>query len=351
MLRALLSVLGLIFSIPVLILIVLLFWLPISASGVGYLFGASLIAAGLILAPRMSHYYLLVGSGIVLVVIVVSVRISLVNRDSGSGLEVIALPEARSSSWVNALIDEQDSLVFGEALFHQIGGSSDREHEGLTSAFKTAYSEMRKGGSYSSPVLSTYLGLQRAEHFDVVVIEPEQQPEFAVVFLHGYMGNVTAQCWEIAQAVKKVGGVTLCPSTVWTGEWWQPKGQAILREIFNYVHTRGIQRFYVGGFSNGGFSISRLAPEWNDEEGLSGLFFIDGFANGTSIRAMGLPVLVIEGAQDERVPVAAARQFALGVGDVGTYAEIEGDHFLIMKHPDLVQQEIASWLEKQEAGK
>jgi pimeloyl-ACP methyl ester carboxylesterase len=299
----------------------------------------------------MNKYYILVIVGGVVVALVVSLRISLIDQNTASSLKVIALPQGKASSPANALIDEQDSLIFGEALFHPIGGDSNNEHKGLTFAFLTAYSEMRKEGNFSSPIVSTYLGLQRPNHFDAVIIEPEERPKFGVVFLHGYMGNVTAQCWEIAQAVKKLGGVTICPSTIWTGEWWQPNGQAILRATFDYVRAQGIQRIYLGGFSNGGFGISRLVSRWKDEQGLAGLFLIDGFTNGTSFKEIGLPILIIEGAQDERVPVAAARQFASEVGDLGTYAEVAGDHFLIMKHPDLVQNEIGNWLEKQESVK
>jgi dienelactone hydrolase len=290
-------------------------------------------------------------AGMIVVALVASARISILGLDPTTSLKVIALPTERETSWVNALIDEQDALIFGEALFHQIGGASDNEHKGLTSALLTAYTEMRKEGNFASPVLSTYLGLQRPGHFDAVMIEPDEQPKFAVIFLHGYMGNVSAQCWEIAQAVKQLGGVTVCPSTVWTGAWWQPNGQAILRATFNYVRAQGINRIYLGGFSNGGFGISRLAPQWKEEEGLAGLFFIDGFTNGAEIRNVGLPVLIIEGAQDERVPVAAARQFALEVGDRGTYAEVEGDHFLLMKQPVSIQSEIQKWLARQEADK
>ena len=136
------------------------------------------------------------------------------------------------------------------------------------------------------------------------------------------------------------------PSTVWTGEWWQPEGQQILKSTFDYLREQGIQTIYLGGFSNGGFSIGHLAAQLK-EETLSGLIFIDGFINGTNIKELGLPVLIIEGTQDERVPVEAARQFATEVGDSGTYVEIDSDHFLIMKQPELVQNTITKWLENQ----
>ena len=267
---------------------------------------------------------------------------------------MITLPQGKEARWVNYLIDEQDSLIFGETLFHYLGGDSVNEHENTASALYAAYSEMRAGQKvFPSPFISTYLNLQRPTHFDAIVIEPEVNhlPEFAVVFLHGYMGNVTSQCWEIAQAVKIFGGVTVCPSTGWRGDWWQPQGYAILQSTFEYVRERGIQRFYLGGFSNGGSGISRLAPQLKNEIGLSGLIFIDGINYGAGIQATGLPVLIIQGSQDERMPVTQARQVAVEIGEAGTYAELDGDHFLIMKQPRLVQDAIAQWLQQFEERK
>jgi pimeloyl-ACP methyl ester carboxylesterase len=258
------------------------------------------------------------------------------------------LPQGKGDRWVSYLLDEQDSLIFGEAIFHFMGGDSDHEHENVTSALLAEYFELKaRQRIFPSPIVSTYLTLQSSTHFDVVVIEPQVDhlPEFAVVFLHGYMGNVTAQCWEIAQAVKIYGGVTVCPSTGWRGDWWQPQGQAILQATFHYVRGRGIQRFYLGGFSNGGSGISRLAPQLKNEAGLKGLIFIDGIHYGADIRETGLPVLIIQGAQDERMPAAQARQIAQEIGALSTYVELNGDHFLIMKQPRLVQDAIAKWLE------
>jgi len=267
---------------------------------------------------------------------------------------MITLPKGQETRWLNYLIDEQDSLIFGETLFHFIGGDSANEHANIAPAVFADYSKMRaEQRLFPSPILSTYINLQSPEHFDAIVIEPEvnHPPEFAVVFLHGFMGNVTAQCWEIAQAVKIFGGVTVCPSTGWQGAWWQPNGQAILQAIFEYVRGRGIQKFYLGGFSNGGSGISRLAPQLKGEPGLTGLIFIDGIHNGAGIRETDLPVLIIQGAQDERMRVEQARQVAEEIGTSATYVELNGDHFLIMKQPKFVQDAIAQWLEHFEQRK
>ena len=351
----LLCVLGIVLTPPILTLIILAFRLPTTTSGIGYLSGSSLIIAGLILAPWVRRFStLLTITGFSLIALIAGLRLILARQDTFQSIRMITLPQGKEARWVNYLIDEQDSLIFGETLFHYIGGDSVNEHENTTSALYAAYSEMRAVQKvFPSPFISTYLNLQRSTHFDAIVIEPEvnHPPVFAVVFLHGYMGNVTSQCWEIAQAVKIFGGVTVCPSTGWRGDWWQPQGQAILQSTFEYVRERGIQRFYLGGFSNGGSGISRLAPQLKNEIGLSGLIFIDGIHYGADIRATGLPVLILQGSQDERMPVTQARQFAEEIGKAATYVELNGDHFLIMKQPDLVQAAIAQWLEQFEERK
>lgn len=109
-----------------------------------------------------------------------------------------------------------------------------------------------------------------------------------------------------------------------------------------------MKEFYLGGFSNGGFGVSRLISKLRNEEGLRGLFFINGISDGASLRETGLPVLIIQGTQDERVPAQHVRQVAGAIGDLGTYVEVEGDHFMIMKQPKAVQKAITAWLEEQE---
>jgi pimeloyl-ACP methyl ester carboxylesterase len=355
MLQYLLFMFGILLVLPVSVLLVLALMLPITTSGIGYLSGSVLIVAGLILASWAGRYSRVMAIiGVIVIILIASLRLILARRDMARTISMLTLPQGRESGWIGYLIDEQDSLIFGEALFHFVGGDSPSEHENTASALYEAYSKMRvEQRIFPSPFLSTYLNLQKPTHFDAIVVEPEIEspPEFAVVFLHGYMGNVTSQCWEISQAVKIFGGVTICPSTGWRGDWWQPQGEAILRATIEYVSARGIQRFYLGGFSNGGSGISRLAPQLKDETGLKGLIFIDGIHNGAAIRDTGLPVLIIQGAQDERMPAARARQIAEEIGASGTYVELNGDHFLIMKQPKLVQAAIARWLEQFEEKK
>jgi pimeloyl-ACP methyl ester carboxylesterase len=354
MLRVLLSVLGLLLTLPVLALVALAMTLPITNWGIGYLLACSLAILGLIIAPWGERYpFLLIVTGVIAIALIAGIRLVLTERTKTSNVRLVTLPQGRPIRWVNTLIDEQDSLIFGEAIFHRIGGDTPQEHEQLTDALQHAYAEMKANQRiFGSPVLSTYLGLQAPAGFDVVITEPEVilQPDTAVIFLHGYMGNVTAQCWEIAQAVGRFGAVTVCPSTDWTGQWWEPKGEAILQATFQYLEAQGINKFYLGGFSNGGFGINHLASQLREIDGLRGLFLIDGIADGASLRDTGFPILIIQGAQDTRVSPEGVRQIAEAIGTLATYVEVEGDHFLIMKHPKAVQDAITDWLNNLEGN-
>lgn len=354
MFRYLLGLLGLLLALPLLALIAMAFTLPITTSGIGYLLACSLVLAGLIMAPKGGKYpFLITLTGILAMAVIVSARLILAKQDRTSRLTVVTLPQGKETRWVNTLVAEQDLLIFGEAIFHLIGGDSPREHEQIAAALQRSYTEIRETRRvFPSPVIGTYLNLQGSDAFDATIIRPEtmRHPETAVIFLHGYMGNVTAQCWEIAQAVEKSGFLTVCPSTGWQGRWWQPEGEAILGATFQYLREQGIEKFYLGGYSNGGHGISQLVSKLSKEDGLSGLFFIDGIADGASIRETGLPSLIIQAAQDERVSAERVRQIAAVIGNTGTYVELDGDHFIIMKQPELVQGALTAWLENH-AGK
>lgn len=254
MLRTLLFLTGTLLAIPVLALITLVLITPVTLSGGLYLSGSILVAAGLILAAWQPKYLWMALGGLALIFTVAGARLSLIQNEA-SKPKVIVLPSAKGTRPVNALIDEQDSVLFGERLLSLAGGVSSREQEGIIPALSDAYREARSAnGVYASPFASTYLGLQKPAAFDAVVIEPtsERSAQVGVIFLHGFMGNVSVQCWQIARAVEKFDALTVCPSTIWTGDWWTPGGKSILQATFQYLRGRGIERIYLGGFSNGG---------------------------------------------------------------------------------------------------
>lgn len=351
MFRCLLCLGGILLTLPALALTTLALFVPITVPGVIYLLGCWLIILGLICAPwRLKYLLLFATGGVVILALMAGVRLSLV-RNQKPGVQVIVLPLVGETRWVNWLIDEQDAVLFGQEILYWLGGVTAREHANLVPALSAAYRDARAAnGTVASPVISTYLGLQKPDAFDAVVIEPPAGRALpsGVVFLHGLMGNVAIQCWQIAQAVRELGAVTVCPSTSWIGDWWEPDGQAILRATFDYLRGRGIQRFYLGGYSNGGNGIGNLTSTLATEPGLRGLFFIAGVRGAIGVRETNLPVLVIQGREDERMPVEAARRFVDQVGKRANYFELDADHFLIMKQPRPLQSALGTWLRDRE---
>ena len=149
----------------------------------------------------------------------------------------------------------------------------------------------------------------------------------------------------MAHAGERIGALTVCPSTGPTGDWWRPQGAAILQQTLTYLQQRGVERIYLAGLSNGGIGASRLAQRF--EPDLAGLILISGADPDAPITR--LPVLVVQGTQDERIPVAVAEQYVTAAGAASTYLALEGDHFVLLKQADRVQGAISDWIARQEA--
>jgi pimeloyl-ACP methyl ester carboxylesterase len=212
----------------------------------------------------------------------------------------------------------------------------------LADAMYAGYQAMGAEQALSpSPFARTYHNLQRPEAFDAVVIEStEAQPEPGVIFLHGFTGNFTMPCWLVAQAVQPIGGLTVCPSVGWRGDWWTADGEATLRATIDYMRGRGVKRIYLAGLSNGAVGASELAHKLTDE--ISGLILISGAS--PSAQDSGLPVLVLAGKTDERMPADMMRGYADRMGPNAAFVELDADHFMLAKKAADIQRVIASWI-------
>jgi predicted esterase len=348
-LRWLIAVAGAIAAIPITIFVLLAFRTPITPSGAFYLLALSLAIIGAITMPwrgRASTFlHALFWVGLALFAAVALVRIATV-RPSGN-LRLITLPGESGPRWLNRLVEEQDVTLFGLRPMLAMRLVTRREAENAHAAFLTPYQEIRdQAGAMPSPFPATYLFLQRPSAFDALIIEPPTAPPptSAVIFLHGFMGNFNLQCWLFGKAALAADMMTICPSTSWIGDWWSADGEATLRQTIQYLHRQGIQRIYLAGLSNGGFGASELAPRLPGE--FAGLIFLSGVAPDAA--DTGLPVLLIHGDGDERIPISLARDYAARIGDQATLAEFPGDHFLLAKEAAEVQQTITNWLITQE---
>jgi predicted esterase len=331
-----------------LILLSLLPETPVSSPGIIYLLSYLLIALGLLFAPLgLKRSFLLILMGGILGVAMIVFRI--IFPASGSRINIVTLPSRSGPRLFNRILNEQDAVLFGAQVGPYFRFITSNEKKTLVPSFRQAYKEMNAyGATPLSPFLTTYLYQQRPDAFDVVIAEPDSEtpPRSGIIFLHGYGGNFTIQCWLIAKPGFRINALTVCPSTNVNGQWWTPKGQTIIKETLNYVHQQGIQRIYLAGLSNGAISASRLADQFKNE--LAGLILISGADPNTTITR--LPVLVLYGQNDERIPISMVEQYVSAAGLHVTYHSFDGDHFLLLKQADQVQGVIANWLIEQETN-
>jgi len=340
---------GIALILPVSLLAVLTPITPVTPSGALYLIGAAMTAAGAITAPwRQSRFRGITRAGVLLICLVAGAR--LVVAAQGTTVTLITLPGPQSTRWLDRLIDERDIALFGQQIAFLTGvGLSPREHAGLMPALQAAYAAMDKAQeTSSSPFLSTYLNRQRPGAFDAVLIEPPGggPASTAIVFLHGFTGNFTVQGWLLSRAAARIGAVTVCPSVGWRGDWWTHDGELTVRAMLDYIHARGVKRIYLAGLSNGAVGTCRLAPRLATE--LAGLILISG-ADPQAPDA-GLPILILQGSADERMPASLAIQLARRSGHRATYREFAGDHLLLAKRANEVQDVLIEWLSQQEAS-
>ena len=82
--------------------------------------------------------------------------------------------------------------------------------------------------------------------------------------------------------------------------------------------------------------------------GLAGLILISGADPNAEITH--LPVLLIHGIQDERIPARIAERYAQAAGEAATLSVLDGDHLVLLKQADAAQATIRDWLVEQKAA-
>lgn len=314
---------------------------PWSPSGWFALGSAALVAVALCLREPGPRRGLLLVAGL-LFTILGAVRW----LGSESGLvRMVTLPAGRPSRWTARIFDEQDVALVGARLLATRWPLSPDERDRLIPAMGAAYAELRKDDVVTpSPVLDTLLGRQQPDAFDALVIEPREPaqprpgPRTGVIFLHGYAGSHTLECWLVAKAAQAVGAVTVCPATGFSGHWTTPAGTAILRASITYLRQRGVRHVFLAGLSNGARGASLLSPSF--APALAGLMLISGAPSDGS--NAGLPTLVLHGSQDDVVSPAGAHAFANRVH--ASFTEFPGGHFVLLVQREAMRKAMTEWM-------
>jgi pimeloyl-ACP methyl ester carboxylesterase len=254
---------------------------------------------------------------------------------------------AHDGRLIDRVLPERDVALGASRLLLLAGAIEEHASadHGLLPALRDGYDRLRDDeGWVPSPVLSTLaLGHERD---DFVMLERRaSRTDAAVIFLHGSMGNVTLECWQVAQAAAAHALPTFCPSTDTSGRWDAPRGRAILDETLRRLKDRGVRRVVIVGLSAGGIGLSRLAPRLRLPEGMSleGLVQLSG--TGAPAHPRRVPTLILQGGRDRMTPPAPARRHARALGRHARYVEVpEAGHWLLLSHHDRVHDELSRFL-------
>ena len=332
-------------ALPLLAIATLLFAGPPTLEGGTFALALVAIALGIVARIREAT---VVGSLVALALVLAR----LVFADEGERLV------AHDGRALDRVLPERDVALGASRLLLLAGVIEEHasaEH-GLLPSLRDGYDRLRDDeGWVPSPVLSTLvLGHERDDFStrsagsaaDFVMLERRASgTEAAVVFLHGSMGNVTLECWQVAQAAAAHALPTFCPSTDTSGRWDAPRGRAILDETLRRLKDRGVRRVVIVGLSAGGIGLSRLAPRLRLPEGMSleGLVQLSG--TGAPAHPRRVPTLILQGGRDRMTPPAPARRHARALGRHARYVEVpEAGHWLLLSHHDRVHDELSRFL-------
>jgi len=299
-----------------------------------------LVVAGLIAPWRTEATY---AGSIALLLLLGIIGYRVVEADAGASLRTHTGPAMGDGRLLDRIVPERDVAIGGSNLLVMTGQVRE---PGLLDALRDGYDRMRLAeGAVPSSVISTFLMGQTPEDFTVHRYSPGGRfdaPEAAIVFLHGYIGNVTLECWQVAQAAGPVGLDTYCPSTEWTGRWADPDGRAIARATIAHLRSRGVRRIYLIGLSAGAIGASRMAHALDIE----GLVLISGASRQAA--PASVPTLVLQGDRDTMTPPAPARAYARRAPRA-RYVEVDGaSHWMILSHHERVSEELRRWLARRE---
>jgi len=310
------------------LVVVLTPWSSWSARG----YGLAIIGinAGLFITrPRRLPW---LGMGMLFVVLAVRIL------SAARGKSMTMTCAGGSGRWLARAIDERDAAIWGGRIAFALGHFRDPDTPAVVPALISSYKELAElEGDVPSPVVPTYLGLERGGATDVLSFDSVASKRGALIFLHGFGGSFTLPCWQLAQAAASVGFVTRCPSLGPRGDWWSQEGEVIVRDTIRALNDEGIHHIVLAGLSNGGVGAARMAPRLRGS--IHGLVLIAGAA---STGPPGVPVLVLQGARDAMMPASNARSYA--TEHRGTYVELNGGHFALLLDRERAMTALTSWL-------
>lgn len=250
--------------------------------------------------------------------------------------------EQATTTLLASILPEQDLAIAAMTLRLALGIPG--ENRSLLKSMHSSYQELHaEFGVVPSPLLTTVLGLQRNDSFDLLIVRPTVSPEdhkTAVIFLHAAGSNLTVFCASISEMVQQAQATVFCPSLGFTSDWTGFDGHQVIEYTLSRVQELGFEKIIMAGYSDGATGLSQLIPLI--EENVSGIVLISG--GRVAYRAtIDLPVLSIYGMEDQVASRQALYNVADQAGELGTFREVNGGHFLLFTHSVQMESIFGSW--------
>lgn len=178
-----------------------------------------------------------------------------------------------------------------------------------------------------------------------------------ILFLHGSGGNFSVYWYALSPLAREDGYVVVCPSFGF-GNWQRPDGVPTIAETIHHAMVRYAihpKEIFLVALSNGGRGLTRVIKS---HPGLfTGVVAISPVLERKPVEATlqsgawhKMPVLLLHGAKDRRIPVRALspalNTMKIKGARVTRKIDPEQDHYLMFSRRDWILEEIRRFVEK-----
>jgi dienelactone hydrolase len=229
---------------------------------------------------------------------------------------------SRRGPWWSRVLPEHASLDSGFLLSRVVARLSASELLSYSQAFAGPMSEL-------PPVPNALVLTSSDATLRRLVVEPTGEGKLpCVVFLHGFGGLSSAYVRVLERALP--GVVIVAPALDVAARWDSERGHRVVERTLETLPARADrQRTVLVGLSNGAVFGARYAPRFKGAVLVSGV----GATGATKV-----PVLVVAGDRDERIPIDLVRDLVLELREQGVAVELDvvhgADHALLFTHAE-----------------
>jgi predicted esterase len=279
---------------------------------------------------------------------------------AGATVKRVLLDGGAFSRWSPTnLVPEVDQLTLATHFVWMVDPILDRRGAArLRAAIRATYATVERDPGMRALGSAMDDALLDADRGRLFVCTPphaagEQLP--AVIFLHGSAGSWKGYFALWCDLARRERFVLVQPSFGF-GDWHRPGGLEAIEaaRVYALAHESvAPSRVFLAGLSNGGRGLTRVmataAPAYRGLIAISAVLEPAVLASPeVSARWRGVPVLVLHGGRDDRIPTDYLDEGVTALREAGLHLRVEvtpdEDHFLIFTRPRETFDRIGSWI-------